>query len=585
MKNWKIVQSDAACVRHLCTALGCSPVVAALLANRGIRSPEAADRFLSPSFSHLSDPFTFKEMDKAVSRIDLAIQNQEKILIFGDYDADGITASVLLTEFLSAVGADVSYYIPHRETEGYGLKPEHITGHAAVRRIHLIITVDCGSSSHEAVRQAAREGIDVIITDHHTISDPLPEALAVINPKRGDCPSGAGYLAGVGVAFFLVVCLRKHLRERGFWSSRPEPNLKNVCDLVALGTIADVVPLTGSNRILVKGGIEMIQTGSRPGIQSLVEISGIEANVLNADDIAFKLAPRLNAAGRMAHAETAVQLLLDRNAAATRDLADTLNMLNSRRRSIEQRVLDGIRLKIENSPELLEAGALVMADDSWPLGVLGIVASRLVQELTRPVVLIATRNGSGRGSARSVPGFDLYSELKSCADCLSGFGGHAAAAGLEIATEKIAAFRERFGRLAEMRIGGSEAPAAVFADAILDIGDITPSLIDEIATLQPFGSGNPEPVFLAENIQVVTSAIAGRNTLRLMLKSGTRPSGPVIAAVQFNTDTLPAKGSTLPAMAYRLRWNHWNGQRNAQILIEDTIFSLQSPMSEIIIKK
>jgi len=584
MKSWNILQPKTEVVNRLLATLKCSPVVASLLANRGIDSPALAGRFLTPSLHQLSDPSAMVDMDKAVRRIHDAILQQERILIFGDYDVDGVTATVLVTDFLNTVGARVSFYIPHRETEGYGLKPGHICDPAISNNINLIITVDCGSSSHEAVRMARRAGIDVIITDHHAISNPMPEALAVVNPKRCDCPSGAEDLAGVGVAFFLIISLRKYLRDRGFWMSRNEPNLKNACDLVALGTVADMVPLTGDNRILVKSGIDIIHSGPRPGIQSLIETSGIHRPFLNSEDIAFKLAPRLNAAGRMAHAETAAHLLLSHDSQIALKLAETLNALNSKRRSVEQCVLEEIHLRLQNEPEHLHANALVMADAAWPCGILGIVASRLVRQFFRPVILIATKNGTGRGSARSIPGFDLYQGLKTCSDSLIGFGGHAAAAGLEISTERIPEFINRFTRMADSRISREQLVPEMTVDGVLDIQDITPELIDDIESLKPYGTGNPEPVFLAKNIHIASSGIVGRNTRRMILKARNGISGAGISAVQFNVDSpLPMK-SEIREMVYRLRWNFWNGNRTPQILVEDAIFSLQSHRSESIMR-
>lgn len=584
MNKWNLLQPKPGAVKRLRDHLQCSPVVASLLVNRGIDSPSLADRFLTPSFRQMSDPSLMRDMDTAISRIYDAILRHEHILIFGDYDVDGVTATVLITEFLTAAGAKVSYYIPHRQSEGYGLKPCHISDPAISNNINLIITVDCGSSSHEAVREAGRAGIDVIITDHHMISHPMPEALAIVNPRRGDCPSGSGNLAGVGVAFFLVISLRKHLRDRGFWISRNEPNLKNACDLVALGTVADMVPLTGDNRIFVKVGIDVIHSGLRPGMQSLIENSGIKHPFLNSEDIAFKLAPRLNAAGRMAHAKTAAHLLLIRDSRKALKLAEILNALNCKRRSSEQSVLDEVRLRLQNEPEHLHRAAIVLADTAWSSGILGIVASKLVHQFFRPVVLISTQNGVGRGSARSIPGFDLYQGLKDCADCLIGFGGHAAAAGLEISTERILEFQNRFIRVADSRISREQLLPEIVIDTILDIQDITPSLIDEIETLSPYGTANPEPVFLAKNIRIVSSEIVGRNTCRMIVRSGARSSGPNISAVQFNVASPLPKAKEIHEMVYRLRWNNWNGTRTPQILIEDAIFSLQSPMSESIMR-
>jgi single-stranded-DNA-specific exonuclease len=582
MIKWNILEPKTEVVNRLSAHLQCSPVVASLLANRAIDSPAQAVHFLTPSFHQLSNPSAMKDMDTAVSRIHNAILRQERILIFGDYDVDGVTGTVLITDFLNTVGAKVSFYIPHRETEGYGLKPCHINDPAISNSINLIITVDCGSSSHEAVRMAHRAGIDVIITDHHTISNPIPEALAVVNPRRNDCPSGAGNLAGVGVAFFLVISLRKYLRDQEFWTFRNEPNLKSACDLVALGTVADMVPLTGDNRILVKGGIDQINSGPRPGIQSLLEISGIHRPFLNSEDIAFKLAPRLNAAGRMGHAKTAAHLLLTRDSQKALKLAETLNALNCERRSVEQRVLDEIHLRLQNEPEYLHAGALVMADAAWPSGILGIVASRLVHRFFRPVVLISTQKGTCRGSARSLPGFDLYQGLKDCSDSLIGFGGHAAAAGLEISAERIPEFQSRFTQMADSRISREQLIPEMAVDGILDIQDITSTLIDEIEALKPYGTGNPEPLFLAKNIHIASSGIVGRNTRRMILKPRDGSSCTSISAVQFNVDSPLPIGSEIREMVYRLRWNFWNGNRTPQILVEDAIFSLQSPMSESI---
>ena len=584
MKKWIVLQPRQEVVDRLRAHLKCSHVVASLLANRGIDSPSQADRFLTSSFRQMSDPSIMKDMETAVIRIHDAILKKQHILIFGDYDVDGVTATVLITEFLIAAGARVSYYIPDREAEGYGLKPAHISDPAISKDVDLIITVDCGSSSHEAILTARRAGIDVIITDHHTIPAPMPEALAVVNPKRCDCLSGAENLAGVGVAFSLVISLRKYLRDQGFWKSRNEPNLKNACDLVALGTVADMVPLTGDNRIFVKGGIDIINSGPRPGLQSLMEISGIQRPYLNSEDIAFKLAPRLNAAGRMAHARTAAHLLLTRDSRKALKAAETLNTLNQKRRSAEQLVLDEIHLQLQNETRHLQAGALVLADAAWPSGILGIVASRLANEFFRPVVLISTRNGTGRGSARSIPGFDLYLGLKDCSDCLIGFGGHAAAAGLEISIERIPEFQGRFIRMADSRINREQPVPEMVVDRILDIRDITPALIDEIESLKPYGTGNPEPVFLAKNIHIASSGIVGKNTCRMLLKSGNGSSATGISAVQFSVDSpLPPK-SVISEMIYRLRWNFWNGNRTPQILVENAIFSLQSPMSESIMR-
>ena len=586
MKKWNFLIPDPASVKSLHNHLKCSPLIATLLVNRGINSPSQADRFFNLSFQNLLQPGAMKDMDSAVFRIYNALVRKERILIFGDYDVDGVTATVLLYEFLTAADANVSYYIPHRETEGYGLQLVHVLDYAVSHKTNLIITVDCGSSSHEAVTEAYRSGIDVIITDHHAISDPIPEALAVINPKRRDCPSGAEYLAGVGVVYFLVISLRKYLREHGFWESRKEPNLKECCDLVALGSIADMVPLTHDNRIFVKHGLDLINSRRRNSIQSLIEISGINPSTANAEDIAFRLAPRLNAAGRMNHADAAVSLLLSRDMQKAREFSETLNTFNTQRQSIEKQIINEILQRFQEHPEDLESKVLFLSNTGWPSGVLGIVASRLLHSFFRPVILISLQNGMGKGSARSIPGFNLYQALSACADCLNRFGGHAAAAGFEIAADRIPEFQSRFSRIADKQIHSGQYTPEIAVDCMLDFKDISDSLINEIELLQPYGTGNPEPVFITHDVQVVSSKIVGGNTHRMILKPRCKTSAPGILAVQFNFDLAEVKKyNGIDSIAYRLRWNYWNGNRTPQILIEDAKFSLQSPMTESIIGK
>ncbi|NNK85055.1 MAG: single-stranded-DNA-specific exonuclease RecJ, partial [Desulfobacterales bacterium] len=309
-KDWKILQPDAPSVKNLCDSLECDPVTATLLINRKIDTPESALKFLNPSFNDIRSPFSIKDMDIAVRRIYKAIKDSEKILIFGDYDVDGITSTSILFNFLQNTGADTHYYIPHRTKEGYSLQVTHISDYAIPNKFDLIITVDCGASSHEAVKTAQNAGIDVIITDHHIIPVKIPPAYAVVNPKRHDCKVGFDNLAGVGVVFVLIICLRKYLREMHLWQDRPEPNLKNLCDLVALGTLADSVPLVDENRIFTAAGINIIKTGNnRPGIEALLKIGHIKTSYINSEDIAFKLVPRLNASGRMEHGKLSVEIL------------------------------------------------------------------------------------------------------------------------------------------------------------------------------------------------------------------------------------------------------------------------------------
>jgi len=568
-KQWQILRPDIHTVDKLCMILKCHPAIASILVNRNIVSEEDASNFLNPSLNRLNPPFSIKDMDAAVNRILTAIKQNEKILIFGDYDVDGITATTILLEFIRSAGADVSYYIPHRTNEGYGLQNNHISDYALPKKINLIITTDCGSGSHDAVKAAKSAGIDVIITDHHIISDTIPPAVAVVNPKRHDCPSGFDDLAGVGVAFYLLICLRKKLRDIHFWQNRPEPNLKSVCDLVALGTLADMVPLVAENRILSRTGLDIITSSNRPGLNALIEASGINKNNVDTDDMVFGLAPRLNSAGRIDHASIAVELLTTKNIEIAEQIAQSLNHMNQRRRSIENRMLAQIKGQLKKNPHLLQKNTLVLAHQDWHLGVLGIVAARIMQKYFRPVVLITTSAGIGKGSARSIPGVDLYKGLLACADDLENFGGHSMAAGIKIKTEKIARFQTNF----ENAIGNMTKPddfiPKISIDYELDFDDIADALIDEIESLKPFGSGNNEPLFMSRNVRVASSKIVGKNHRRMLLKQASGSAGKTFNAIHFNIDpSIPLK-EHFDQIAFRLRWNRWNEKKSAQLIIEE----------------
>ena len=575
-KYWHLLQPDNNLVEQIRRELQCNPAIATILANRKIISKDNALRFLRPSLNNMRPPCSMKDMDAAVKRIYSAITNHEKILIFGDYDVDGITATTILFEFLHYTGADVSYYIPHRTKEGYGLHTKHITDYAIPNKINLIITVDCGSSSNNAVKTASSSKIDVIITDHHEISDKPSNAVAVLNPKRDDCSSDFHSLAGVGVAFYLLICLRKHLRDSHFWQNRPEPNLKSLCDLVALGTVADMVPLVDENRILVKTGLEIINAGKRCGIKMLMEFSGIIRlrRTVDTEDIAFRLAPRLNAAGRIEHASTAVELMTTNNLKTARQLAQSLNNMNFKRHDIEEKIMEDISEYLKNNQRLLKNSSLVLSDNKldnmWHEGVLGIVASRMVKKYFRPVVLIAIKEGVGKGSARSIPGFNIYNGFKSCSDHLEAFGGHPMAAGLQIKAEYMDIFQKNFENAVQQMTTSDDFVQTIYIDYELNFDDISDALINELETLKPFGTGNHEPLFMAKNVKVIDSKIVGKNHRRMLLQqSAAGGTGNSFNAIHFNVDTNKNLKENFDQIAFRLRWNHWNGKKTAQIIIED----------------
>mmetsp|Transcript_1635 Transcript_1635/g.1134 ORF Transcript_1635/g.1134 Transcript_1635/m.1134 type:complete len:575 (+) Transcript_1635:1379-3103(+) len=570
-KNWKILQPDINLVKKICRLIKCSDTIGTILANRDITSEKELTAFMKMSLKNLRPPFQIKDMETAVKRIASAILKNERILIFGDYDVDGVTATSILYEFLKNLGIDVHFYIPHRLKEGYGLKKENITNYAYSNKIDLIITVDCGSNSIEAVEEANRLSIDVIITDHHEILKELPKACAIVNPKRKDCTAGFESLAGVGVAYYLLISLRKHLRDMNFWRTKNEPNLKIICELVALGTIADVVPMVNENRILIKTGIEQIKSKTRIGIKALIKAGKIDKNSINSEEIAFRIAPVLNAAGRMDHASYAVDLLTTKNYEEAESLANRLNTLNAKRRNIEKEAIDRIFAYIHHTPSILKKKVIILGHESWHEGVIGIMASRLAERFKLPVVLIAITDGIGKGSARSIPGFDIYKGFTQCSKYFDSFGGHSMAAGIKIKVENIKKFKEDFEKIVEDFFKSNTIEHNIFIDKKLEFDDINGGLIDELESLMPFGTNNSEPLFLAENIKVLKSWIVGKNHKRMLLTHPGSYKNKVVNAIQFNVDLLtsiPIKNS-FEYIVFKLKWNRWNKNKTIQIVVED----------------
>ena len=568
-QQWNIPETDREASMDLARNMGLSPVTASLLIQRGFASPDEAHDFLNPSLESLTSPFLMKDMTKAVERIVQAIVEKQKILVFGDYDVDGITGTFLLYDFLKTCGAPVVYHIPHRIREGYSFRPRHVADLLKPRNIQLLITVDCGSDSFQAVTLAGEEGIDVVITDHHTISDTPPGALAIVNPKQTECRSGLDHLAGVGVVFYLVVALRKTLRDRGFWTTIPEPNLKNACDLVALGTIADIVPLVAENRILTRAGIDMINTAPRPGIKALLDVSKVNKNILNAEDIAFRIAPRLNAAGRIDHADLAFRLLASVNDKEAKKLAQTLDSLNTKRQSIEQQMFDEVDAYLEKEKGVSEQPAIILHRQGWHLGVLGIVAAKLCKKHYKPVILIALDGDRGKGSGRSIPGVPLYQALAACSENLKGFGGHSMAAGLEIMTENLNAFRQTFCKYVKKNTAKAALEKQLDIHGQIRFDEIKADLLDELERFEPYGSHNPVPLFIANDISVISSTPVGEKHRRLVLSSSDGQGDTSLMAMHFHTTAETDYPGTFKHLVFRLQWNRWNNSRSIQIIIED----------------
>ncbi|MCW7754215.1 single-stranded-DNA-specific exonuclease RecJ [Desulfobotulus sp. H1] len=556
-------------IERLVRASGCLPLTATIMAGRGFTGIRSLRDFLYPSIQKLPNPDTLQDLNRASDRIAQAITQRESIVVFGDYDADGITSTALLYGFLSRLNAKTAFHLPHREKEGYGLKASHIPAFTQTGT-RLIITVDCGISSHEAIREARKAGIDVVITDHHRPGPELPDAIAVVNPQRIDCPSGLRQMAGVGVAFYLVMAIRKKLRESGFWQhTLPEPSLLPETDLVAIGTIADLVPLTGVNRILVHAGITVIRKNPRPGIQALCRVAGIHSEAIDSESIAFRLAPRINAAGRMAHPELAARLLCAPDLETAMPLALELDRLNTARQNEENRIFIPITDELEKKPSLSNQPALILHSEDWSPGVIGIVASRLVRRYHKPALLIAMKDGYGQASGRSIPGIDLYATLTHCSALLEQYGGHSMAAGFRISHKNLAAFQKHFCSLLHPCHNSIGIPPPIMADALVTLDSLTPLLLSEIEALGPFGMENPAPIFAAKNLEVISCTPMGQqgNHRRLVLRQPTCIRTQKMPAVVFGVNKNSYFPRHLETCLFRIR-KEWGQTDSVQIQIE-----------------
>ena len=544
--------------------LGISPLAARILQNRGISSPEEAKRFLYPTLSDLPDPFTMKGMEKAVRRIVQALRNREKITLFGDYDVDGTTATAVLLLFLQEAGGSVDFLLPHRIKEGYGLSLE------AMKRIQasgtrLLITADCGISNRAEIEYAGEHGLDVIVTDHHEVPEDLPPALAILNPKQKDCLYPFKGLAGVGVAFNLIIGLRSHLRKEGFFAAGNGPNLKEYLDLVALGTVSDVVPLIGANRILVKFGLGELSRGHRPGVMALKEVSGMENGPVDTTGINFRLAPRINAAGRLDDAGEVIHLFTSKDPERVRRIAAHLNELNVSRQRIEEKILTEARGMIQSREPDETRRSIVLASLEWHPGVIGIVASRLMEEYHCPTILIALRENRGKGSGRSIDAFPLYEGLKACQGWMEAFGGHAQAAGLVIRAERIPDFARAFDEVVAARLKEDDFIPCLTLDAVTGLEQLQEPFLSELDLLSPFGTGNPEPVLALEDLSVLSSKLVGKGHLRVRVREGHR----VREAIGFGMGARhPLSGEGM-RMAFSPQVNLYQGNRSLQLRILD----------------
>ena len=566
-KRWEIAPENPKVEEKFAAALQIQPLAARLLANRGLSTIEGAREFLSPSLQRLYDPFRMRGMAEAVDRLIRGLQTQERIVIYGDYDVDGMTATAVLSWFFREIGAPVPYYLPHRMREGYGLNAEAIR-QLAEQGTRILITVDCGITGHDEVQLARRLGMDVIVTDHHQVPPTLPEAVAVLNPHQSECDYPAKELSGVGVAFKLIMALRGRLRQDARWVGKL-PNLRRHLDLVALGTIADVAPLLGENRILVKHGLHELTHTLKLGVQTLKRVAHIDAQDVGPRQVGFSLAPRLNAAGRLAAAQAGVELLLSDDADRADKLARYLDSVNRERQVVQAQIYAEAKAAIEADGGLGNRWAIVLASERWHPGVVGIVASKLVEEYGRPTVLIGLDGDTGKGSGRSIAAFHLYNALVACQERLIGFGGHEHAAGIRIHRQQVQPFEEALNRVASELLTETDCTPLLGIDAEVHLEEIDNTFLQFIERLEPFGEGNSQPVLLARGVTVVGApTLVGKEQQHLRLRL--RQDHMSFQGIGFSmSQRLTEAKEGLLDIAFTPQRHVWNGREECQLVLRD----------------
>lgn len=543
--------------------LGIPPKIARLLTLRGIDSYDRAKDFFRPDLSQIHDPFLMKDMDKATERFAEAIRDGQKILIYGDYDVDGTTSVSVLYIFLKEFGVDVDFYIPHRFKEGYGINEEGIQ-YAIDIDADLIVSVDCGITAVEETEHAKEHGIDLIICDHHNVGDVIPDAVAVLDPKRKDCNYPFDGLSGAGVGFKL---LQGTVKKLGL----SEQVAFKLLDLVAISIASDIVPIEDENRILMRAGLEQINTAPRIGIKALLELINLEIGSISTSNIVFSIGPRINAAGRMGDATKAVQLLISDTPAEAKSRAHELESINVARRDKDTETMEEAKAMVDEKYDLDKISSMVLHQPDWHLGVIGIVASRLVDAYGRPAIMLSTVDGKIKGSARSIDGFNIYEAFKECEDLLEQFGGHEYAAGLTIDKENLEEFRRRIDEIAENNLTEEDFKPELKIACDLDLNDVDMRFWKLLSQFEPFGPGNMRPIFVTKNVRVVgVPTIVGKGHLKM--KVAQNGSG-VFDVIGFNMhEYLPVVRNSEEQqldIAYSLEENEWNGRRTLQIRLRD----------------
>jgi single-stranded-DNA-specific exonuclease len=561
---WETVACDESPAEELSRELGVSPVTARLLCIRGLGSLEDARRFLSPRLEDLHDPMRLADMGAAVDRILTAIAAKDRIVIHGDYDVDGVTSTVILRRALEMLGADVVHFLPERFRDGYGLQPATID-RLKQEGVRLVISVDCGIRAAEAATRARDLGIDLIITDHHEPDSELPHALAVINPKRHDCSYPDKNLAGVGVALKLVQALCGRTGRLNWMPA--------FVKVAAIGTLADVVPLTGENRIIAKLGLGMLSKGPhKVGLRALLDVCGLSGREIDSYHIGFVVAPRVNAAGRMSTPDIAARLLLasdETMGEEARALAEQLNAENLRRQQEEAEIVTQARKIVETDLEVGSRTVIVVAGDGWHRGVIGIVASKLVDAFHRPAIVMSIDGDVAHGSCRSIPSFNMLAALESCSEVMSKFGGHKQAAGLTMEASRIRELRTRVNEYADGCIGPDDLRPRLWIDGSLTFRSINEQVVSELSTLAPFGAGNPCPIFRTSNVEIVDGP---RRLKDRHLKMAFRQDGRIMRGIAWRAserESFVTEHRAAIDLAFSLEQDTWNGERYLQLSVAD----------------
>jgi single-stranded-DNA-specific exonuclease len=563
---WELRDGDPAAAQVLAESLQLDPLVATLLVNRGVTEVDAARRFLNPLLREMPDPFLMKGMEEAVTRILEAFERDETVCVWGDYDVDGVTSASQLISFFEVIGYPARFFVPDRFRDGYGLHSDRIR-ELAQSGVDLLITVDCGISNVDEVEVARQEGMEVIIVDHHTVPPTLPRAFAVIDPIQDGCEYPFKGLAACGITFMLLVALRMRLRAQGHFEERLEPDLKEWLELAAIGTVADMVPLRELNRTIVHHGLEQIRRTGRPGVEALCNVAAVTPDKVTAGRIGFHLGPRINAAGRLAHASAGVELLTTDDPEAARKIASEVDRHNKNRQALQKAVFDAASVQAERAPDAETRRVLVVADEGWHEGVVGIVASKLVERFHLPTVVLSIKDGVAKGSARSIQGFHLVDNLRAVEELLTAYGGHYHAAGMTLPADRVDDLRAALDARAHEQLDADQLTRRIRVDTEVPLERLTYELAETLLRLAPYGMGNPEPSLMARGVEVLDYRLVGKERIhvKLILDAGTRD----IDAIAFSMADRQLLFKTPVDIVYIPEINEYNGRKSLQVRVKD----------------